>query len=92
MNQPDTKQLETLVISLLQDPQDFKRVTKHRPNGVNAFFLTNDKITIEGLFLINKDRIVVSNIKVRENFFTILVPQCLLVELNQLIKNFTIKD
>lgn len=80
MNHLDTQQLETLVISLLQDPQDFKRVTKHRPNGANTFFLTDDKITIEGLFLINKDRIVVSNIKVRENFFTILVPRCLLVE------------
>ena len=80
MNQPNTQQLETLVVSLLQDPQDFKRVTKHRPNGVNVFFLTDDKITIEGLFLINKDKIVVSNIKVRENFFTILVPRCLLVE------------
>lgn len=66
MNQPDTQQLETLVISLLQDPQDFKRVTKHRPNGVNAFFLTDDKITIQGLFFLNKDKIVVSNIKLKD--------------------------
>lgn len=66
MNQPDTQQLETLVISLLQDPQDFKRVTKHRPNGVNSFFLTDDKITIQGLFFLNKDKIVVSNIKLKD--------------------------
>lgn len=66
MNQPDTQELETLVISLLQDPQDFKRVTKHRPNGVNSFFLTDDKITIQGLFFLNKDKIVVSNIKLKD--------------------------
>lgn len=66
MNQPDTQQLETLVISLLQDPQDFKRITKHKPNGVNAFFLTDDKITIQGLFFLNKDKIVVSNIKLKD--------------------------
>lgn len=66
MNQPDTQQLETLVISLLQDPQDFKRITKHKPNGVNSFFLTDDKITIQGLFFLNKDKIVVSNIKLKD--------------------------
>ena len=38
MNNLDTQQLETLVISLLQDPQDFKRVTKHNQNDVNSFF------------------------------------------------------
>ena len=38
MNNLDTQQLETLVSSLLQDPQDFKRITKHRPNGFNSFF------------------------------------------------------
>ena len=63
MNNLDMKQLETLVISLLQDPQDFKRVTKHRPNGVNSFFLIKDRLTIQGLFFLNKGEIVVSNIK-----------------------------
>lgn len=63
MNHLDQKQLETLVISLLQDPQDFKRVTKHRRNGVNIFFLTKDRLTIQGLFSLNKDEIVVSHIK-----------------------------
>ena len=58
-----TKQLETLVISLLQDPQDFKRITKHKPNGVNIFFLIKDGLTIQGLFFLNKDEIVVSHIK-----------------------------
>ena len=62
MNNLDTKQLETLVISLLQDPQDFKRVTRHR-NGVNSFFLIKDRLTIQGLFSLNKDEIVVSHIK-----------------------------
>lgn len=66
MNQPDTQQLETLVISLLQDPQDFKRVTKHRRNGVNIFFLTKDRLTIQGLFSLNKDKIIVSNIKLKD--------------------------
>ena len=61
-----TKQLETLVISLLQDPQDFKRVTKHKPNGVNSFFLIKDKLTIQGLFFLNKDEIVVSHIKLKD--------------------------
>ena len=65
MNQLDTKQLETLVISLLQDPQDFKRVTKHRPNGFNSFFLIKDRLTIQGLFFLNKDEIVVSHIKLK---------------------------
>lgn len=63
MNHLDTKQLETLVISLLQDPQDFKRITRHRPNGVNSFFLIKDRLTIQGLFSLNKDEIVVSHIK-----------------------------
>ena len=66
MNRLDTKQLETLVTSLLQDPQDFKRVTKHRQNGVNIFFLTKDRLTIQGLFFLNKDEIVVSNITIKE--------------------------
>ena len=66
MNQPDTQQLETLVISLLQDPQDFKRITKHKPNGVNIFFLIKDELTIQGLFFLNKDEIVVSHIKVKD--------------------------
>ena len=63
MNHLDTQQLETLVSSLLQDPQDFKRITKHKPNGVNSFFLIKDKLTIQGLFFLNKDEIVVSHIK-----------------------------
>ena len=66
MNQPDTQQLETLVISLLQDPQDFKRITKHKPNGVNSFFLIKDKLTIQGLFFLNKDKIVVSHINLKD--------------------------
>lgn len=61
-----TKQLETLVISLLQDPQDFKRITKHKPNGVNIFFLIKDGLTIQGLFFLNKDEIVVSHIKLKD--------------------------
>ena len=61
-----TKQLETLVISLLQDPQDFKRITKHKPNGVNIFFLIKDRLTIQGLFFLNKDKIVVSHIKLQD--------------------------
>lgn len=63
MNNLDMKQLETLVISLLQDPQDFKRITRHRPNGVNSFFLIKDRLTIQGQFSLNKDEIVVSHIK-----------------------------
>ena len=63
MNHLDTKQLETLVISLLHNPQDFKRITRHRPNGVNVFFLIKDRLTIQGLFSLNKDEIVVSHIK-----------------------------
>lgn len=63
MNNLDMKQLETLVISLLQDPQDFKRITRHRPKGVNSFFLIKDGLTIQGLFSLNKDEIVVSHIK-----------------------------
>jgi hypothetical protein len=66
MHRLDTEQLESLVISLLQDPQDFKRITKHRQNGVNIFFLTKDRLTIEGLFFLNKDKIVVSNIKIKD--------------------------
>ena len=66
MNQPDTQQLETLVISLLQNPQDFKRVTKHKPNGVNIFFLIKGRLTIQGLFFLNKDEIVVSHIKLKD--------------------------
>lgn len=66
MNHLDNQQLETLVISLLQDPQDFKRVTKHRRNGVNIFFLTKDKLTIQGLFFLNKDEIIVSHIKIKD--------------------------
>ena len=62
MHNLDTKQLETLVISLLQDPQDFKRVTRHR-NGDNIFFLIKDKLVVQGLFFLNKDEIVVSHIK-----------------------------
>ena len=92
MNHLDNQQLETLVVSLLQVPQDFKRVTKHRRNGVNIFFLIDDRITIEGLFFLNKDKIVVSNIKVKENFITMVVPRCLLVEINQLKEDFVIKD
>ena len=63
MNNLDMRQLETLVISLLHNPQDFKRVTKHRPNGVNSFFLIKDRLTIQGLFSLNKGEIVVSHIK-----------------------------
>lgn len=92
MNHLDNQQLETLVVSLLQDPQDFKRITKHRRNGVNIFFLIDDRITIEGLFFLNKDKIVVSNIKVKENFITMVVPRCLLVEINQLKEDFLIED
>ncbi len=66
MNHLDTQQLETLVISLLQDPQDFKRVTKHKPNGVNIFFLIKGRLTIQGLFFLNKDEIVVSHIKLKD--------------------------
>ena len=66
MNQLNTKQLETLVISLLQDPQDFKRITKHKPNGFNSFFLIKDRLVIQGLFLLNKDEIVVSHIKLKD--------------------------
>ena len=66
MNHLDNQQLETLVTSLLQDPQDFKRVTKHKPNGLNIFFLIKDRLTIQGLFFLNKDEIVVSNIKVKD--------------------------
>lgn len=66
MNHLDQEQLKILVVSLLQDPQDFKRVTKHRPNGVNIFFLTKDRLTIQGLFFINKDEIVVSHIKLKD--------------------------
>ena len=65
MNNLDTQQLETLVSSLLQDPQDFKRITKHKPNGVNSFFLIKDKLTIQGLFFLNKDTIVVSHINLK---------------------------
>lgn len=65
MNNLDTQQLETLVSSLLQDPQDFKRITKHRPNGFNSFFLIKDRLTIQGLFFLNKDEIVVSHIKLK---------------------------
>ena len=65
MNHLDTQQLETLVSSLLQDPQDFKRITKHKPNGVNSFFLIKDKLTIQGLFFLNKDEIVVSHIELK---------------------------
>ena len=66
MNHLDNQQLETLVVSLLQDPQDFKRVTKHRPNGVNIFFLIKDRLTIQGLFFLNKDEIIVSHIKLKD--------------------------
>ena len=66
MTRLDTQQLETLVISLLQDPQDFKRVTKHKPNGVNIFFLIKGKLTVQGLFFLNKDEIVVSHIKLKD--------------------------
>ena len=66
MNHLDTQQLETLVISLLQDPQDFKRVTKHKRNGVNIFFLIKGRQTIQGLFFLNKDEIVVSHIKLKD--------------------------
>ena len=66
MNRLDTQQLETLVSSLLQDPQDFKRITKHKPNGVNSFFLIKDKLTIQGLFFLNKDKIVVSHINLKD--------------------------
>lgn len=66
MNHLNQQQLETLVVSLLQDPQDFKRVTKHRQNGVNIFFLTKDRLTIQGLFFLNKDKIVVSHIKLKD--------------------------
>ena len=66
MNNLDTQQLETLVSSLLQDPQDFKRITKHKPNGVNSFFLIKDKLTIQGLFFLNKDKIVVSHINLKD--------------------------
>ncbi len=66
MNHLDTQQLETLVSSLLQDPQDFKRITKHKPNGVNSFFLIKDKLTIQGLFFLNKDKIVVSHINLKD--------------------------
>ena len=66
MNHLGTHQLETLVISLLQDPQDFKRVTKHKPNGVNIFFLIKGRLTIQGLFFLNKDEIVVSHIKLKD--------------------------
>lgn len=66
MNHLDTQQLETLVSSLLQDPQDFKRITKHKPNGVNSFFLIKDKLTIQGLFFLNKDEIVVSHINLKD--------------------------
>ena len=65
MNNLDTQQLETLVSSLLQDPQDFKRITKHKPNGVNSFFLIKDRLTIQGLFFLNKDKIVVSHINLK---------------------------
>lgn len=66
MNHLDNQQLEVLVVSLLQDPQDFKRVTKHRRNGVNIFFLIKDRLTIQGLFFLNKDEIVVSHIKLKD--------------------------
>ena len=66
MNHLDQEQLETLVVSLLQDPQDFKRITKHRRNGVNIFFLIKDRLTIQGLFFLNKDQIIVSNIKLKD--------------------------
>lgn len=66
MNHLDQEQLEILVTSLLQDPQDFKRVTKHRRNGVNIFFLTKDRLTIQGLFFLNKNEIVVSHIKIKD--------------------------
>lgn len=66
MNHLDQEQLETLVISLLQNPQDFKRITKHRRNGVNIFFLIKDRLTIQGLFFLSKDEIVVSNIKLKD--------------------------
>ena len=66
MNNLDTQQLETLVSSLLQDPQDFKRITKHKPNGVNSFFLIKDKLTIQGLFFLDKDKIVVSHINLKD--------------------------
>ena len=66
MNHLDTQQLETLVISLLQDPQDFKRVTNHKPNCVNIFFLIKGRLTIQGLFFLNKDEIVVSHIKLKD--------------------------
>ena len=66
MNNLDTQQLETLVSSLLQDPQDFKRITKHKPNGVNSFFLIKDRLTIQGLFFLNKDKIVVSHINLKD--------------------------
>ena len=66
MNHLDQEQLETLVISLLEDPQDFKRITKHRRNGVNIFFLIKDRLTIQGLFFLNKDEIIVSNIKLKD--------------------------
>ena len=65
MNSLDTQQLEILVTSLLQDPQDFKRITKHK-NGVNIFFLIKDRLTIQGLFFLNKDEIVVSHIKLKD--------------------------
>ena len=66
MNHLDQEQLETLVISLLEDPQDFKRITKHRRNGANIFFLIKDRLTIQGLFFLNKDEIIVSNIKLKD--------------------------
>ena len=66
MNHLDNQQLEVLVISLLQDPQGFKRITKHRRNGVNIFFLTKDNLTIQGLFFLNKDEIIVSHIKLKD--------------------------
>ena len=66
MNHLDNQQLETLVVSLLQDPQDFKRVTKHRKNGVNLFFLIKDRLTIQGLFFVNRGEIVVSHIKLKD--------------------------
>lgn len=66
MTRRDQKQLETLVVSLLQDPQGFKRITKHRRNGVNIFFLIKDNLTIQGIFFLNNNEITVSHIKVKD--------------------------
>lgn len=49
MNKLDSKQLASLVASLLEDPQDFKRITRHK-GGRNYFYLIKNGLIISGSY------------------------------------------